>query len=77
MFYFMNVIIYNCYEINNYKYILNVIDTNSRYVKSRVLTNQILIYNIKVKTKKNFTLLNAIINIMGTIGYPQKLKYEN
>jgi hypothetical protein len=73
----MNVIIYNCFEINNYKYILNVINTNSRYVKSRVLTNQILICDAKAKTKKNFTLLDVIINIMGTIRYPQELKCDN
>jgi hypothetical protein len=77
MLYFMDVIIYNRYEINNYKYILNVIDTNSRYVESRALTNQILTHNAKAKTKKNFTLLDTIIDIMETMGYPQELKCDN
>ena len=71
--YFMDVMVYDRLKINNYRYILNVIDTNSRYAQSRALTNMVL----KMGSDKSYTLLDAIKDIFDEMGYPKELRCDN
>ena len=73
--YYMDVIVYNRFKIHGYQYILNVVDTNSRYVASRALTNM----KLKESTRGNkaFTLLDAVKEIMEEMGYPKELRCDN
>ena len=89
--YYMDVMVYNRFEMNNYKYILNVIDTNSRYASSRALTNMVLattpqlrrdgkkakkdVFGKEIKIK--YTLLDAIVEIFEEMGYPKELRCDN
>ena len=54
----MDVMVYNRFKIHGYQYILNCIDTNSRYVASTALTNM----KLKESTHggKVVTLLDAV-----------------
>lgn len=73
--YYMDVMVYNRFKIHGYQYILNVVDTNSRYVSSRALTNM----KLKESTRgdKAFTLMDAIKDIMKEMGYPKELRCDN
>ena len=71
--YFMDVMVYDRFKINNYRYILNVVDTNSRYAQSSALTNMVL----KMGSNKSFTLLDAIKDIFNEMGYPKELRCDN
>jgi hypothetical protein len=73
--YYMDVMIYNRFKINDYQYILNVVDTNSRYVSSRALTNM----KLKESTRGNkaFTLLDAIKDIMKEMGFLKTMCCDN
>ena len=67
--------VYNRFKIHGYQYILNCIDTNSRYVASRALTNM----KLKESTRggKAVTLLDAVKSIMEELGYPKELRCDN
>eukprot|EP01080_Neovahlkampfia_damariscottae_P006309 gene6309-gene9770 len=71
----MDVMVYNRFKIHGYQYILNCIDTNSRYVASRALTNM----KLKESTRggKTVTLLDAVKSIMEELGYPKELRCDN
>jgi hypothetical protein len=71
----MDVIVYNRYKIHGYEYILNVIDTNSRYVASRALTNMKL--KEESRGNKAVTLLDAVKDVMKELGYPKELRCDN
>jgi len=73
--YYMDVMVYNRFKIHGYQYILNVVDTNSRYVSSRALTNM----KLKESTRgnKDFTLMDAIEDIMKEMGYPKVMRCDN
>ena len=73
--YYMDVMVYNRFKIHEYQYVLNVIDTNSRYVASRALTNM----KLKESTRgnKKTTLMDAIEDIMNELGYPRELRCDN
>lgn len=64
--YQLDVLVYNRYEWNKYKYILNVIDVYSRYVMSIPLTNV-----------REETLLASIKKIFDKMGYPKNLNLDN
>eukprot|EP01080_Neovahlkampfia_damariscottae_P009110 gene9110-gene1231 len=71
----MDVMVYNRFKIHGYQYILNCVDTNSRYVASRALTNM----KLKESTRggKAETLLDAVESIMEEMGYPKELRCDN
>ena len=71
--YFMDAMVYNRFKINNYQYILNVIDTNSRYAQGRALTNMVLAVS-NSKSFSRYTLLDAIKEIFEEMGYPKELR---
>ena len=73
--YYMDVMVYNRFKIHGYQYILNCIDTNSRYVASRALTNMKL--KESTRGRKAVTLLDAIKSIMEELGYPKELRCDN
>eukprot|EP01080_Neovahlkampfia_damariscottae_P012798 gene12798-gene6684 len=71
----MDVVVYNRFKLNGYQYILNVVDTNSRYVASRALTNM----KLKESTRgaKAVTLMDAVEDIFKEMGYPKELRTDN
>lgn len=64
--YQLDIMVYNRFEFNKYKYILNVIDVYSRFVDSIALTNV-----------REDTLLDSIKKIFEKIGYPKNLNLDN
>lgn len=64
--YQLDIIVYDRYKINNYQYIMVVIDIYSRYMEARAMTNRRMETIIK-----NF---NDILNVMGV---PNKLECDN
>ena len=64
--YQMDIIIYDRYQINNYKYILCVIDIYSRYCSARPLTN-----------RESITILNTIKEIFKIMGKPKLISCDN
>lgn len=63
--YQMDIMIYDRYEINNYKYVLACIDVYSRYVQAIPLTNM-----------RETTLLAAIKELFGRMGAPDNLNCD-
>lgn len=64
--YQMDIIVYDRYTYNKYKYILVVIDVYSRYVQARPMTNR--------RLETIITNYNSIIKVMGA---PQKIQSDN
>lgn len=63
--YQMDIMVYDRYEINQYKYVLVVIDVYSRYVTAVALTNM-----------REETLLDKIRSIFTSMGTPQNLNCD-
>lgn len=64
--YEMDIIIYDRYEMNHYKYILVVIDIYSRYLSCRAMTN-----------RRMETIINNFQDIMKEIGEPREIHCDN
>jgi hypothetical protein len=64
--YQMDIIVYDRYTVNNYKYILCVIDVHSRYVSCRAMTN-----------RTNETILKNIKEIFDSMGVCKNLNADN
>lgn len=64
--YQMDIIVYDRYEYNHYKYILCVIDVYSRYVSARAMTNREL-----------KTIIANVKNIFTEMGEPKNLNCDN
>lgn len=64
--YQLDLIIYDRYEIDKYKYILGVIDTHSRYAQCRALTN-----------RENPTILSNLKDIFDVMGKPERINCDN
>ena len=64
--YQMDIIIYDRYEIHKYKYILCVIDVNSRFAQAVALT-----------TRANKTIVSKLKNMFDKIGYPKDINCDN
>ena len=63
--YQIDIMIYDRYKINNYKYILCVIDVYSRYAQCRALTN-----------RYNSTILENLIDIFKVMGKPENINCD-
>jgi len=64
--YQVDIIVYDRYEYNHYKYILCVIDVYSRYAAVRAMTNRELP-----------TIIEKFEDIMNEMGYPKNLNADN
>jgi hypothetical protein len=64
--YQIDIIIYDRYTINNYKYILCVVDVHSRYASCRAMTN-----------RTNETILKNIKDIFNEMGVPKNINADN
>lgn len=64
--YQMDIIVYDRYEMNHYKYILVVIDVYSRYMMARPLTN-----------RRFETIMDNIKTIFKTMGLPEEMNCDN
>jgi hypothetical protein len=64
--YQMDIMVYDRYEYNKYKYILVIVDIYSRYAEARAMTN-----------RENKTILNNMINIFKQIGKPKIISCDN
>jgi len=64
--YQIDILVYDRYEINRYKYILVVIDVNSRYVQARAMTN-----------RTNETILKNLENIFSVMKVPKNINCDN
>lgn len=64
--YQMDIMVYDRYAYHNYKYILVVIDVNSRYLDARAMTN-----------REMKTIINNFESIMQDMGYPEKIQADN
>jgi hypothetical protein len=62
----MDIIVYDRYEINHYKYILVCIDIYSRVLDARAMT-----------TRAMNTIMNNMENIFKNMGTPYELKCDN
>jgi hypothetical protein len=62
----IDIIVYDRFEFQKYKYILCIIDVYSRYACCKALTN-----------RRNETILNAIKNIFTEMGVPQSINSDN
>jgi len=64
--YQMDIIVYDRFMFNNYKYILCVIDVYSRYAQCRAMTNRRL-----------DTIIENMNDIFNKMGYPKNLNLDN
>jgi len=64
--YQMDIIVYSRYKMNNYQYILMVIDVYSRYLSARPMTN-----------RQNTTIMNNMKDIFNEMGIPEQLSCDN
>jgi hypothetical protein len=64
--YQMDIIVYNKFEYNKYKYILVVIDVYSRFAEVRCLTN-----------RENPNIIKNTLSIFDSMGYPFRLQSDN
>jgi len=64
--YQIDIMVYDRYEYNNYKYILCVIDVYSRYASARALTNRGMT-----------TIMNNIKDIFNEMGTPNNINCDN
>ena len=64
--YQIDIIVYDRFEFQKYKYILCIIDVYSRYACCRAMTN-----------RRNETILNAIKSIFSEMGVPQAINSDN
>lgn len=64
--YQMDIMIYDRYEYNKYKYILVIIDIHSRYAEARAMTN-----------RNNTTIMDNIKSIFNTMGKPKIIACDN
>ena len=64
--YQIDIMVYDRYTFNKYKYILNVIDIYSRYAESRAMTNREL-----------KTIIKNYIDIIKNMGPPYELQADN
>jgi len=64
--YQIDIIIYDRYEFNNYKYILCVIDVYSRYIEVRPMTN---------RTNENIN--KCMFEIFESMGLPYRIQCDN
>ena len=64
--YQLDIIIYDRYEFNKFKYILCIIDVYSRFVQAAALTN-----------RKIETIMAAIEKIFKVMGYPTNINCDN
>lgn len=64
--YQMDILIYDRYELHNYKYILVIIDVYSRYMMAVPLTN-----------RKNSTIMDKIKQIFEKMGLPEEINCDN
>lgn len=64
--YQMDIIVYDRYTINNYKYILCVVDVYSRYASTRAMTN-----------RENSTILKNMKEIFKEMGKPENINCDN
>ena len=62
----IDIIIYDRYEIHRYKYILCVIDVNSRFAQCRAMTN-----------RENDTILKELKDIFEVMGIPKNVNSDN
>lgn len=62
----MDIMIYDRYEIDRYKYILCVIDVHSRYTQCRPLTN-----------RENDTIIENLEDIFDKMGVPKNINSDN
>lgn len=71
--YYMDVMVVNRFNNPNYKYILNVVDTHSRYVMSKALTR----VTVNQEKYKDAKLFDAVKNIFEDMGTPRVLFCDN
>lgn len=64
--YQIDIIIYDRYEINKYKYILCVIDVYSRYAQVKPMT-----------TRKNNIIIDNLLEIFKDMGLPYRIQCDN
>jgi hypothetical protein len=64
--YQMDILVYDRYEFNHYKYILVIIDVYSRYVSARAMT-----------TRKSETIMTNIKDIFKEMGIPKNMNCDN
>lgn len=64
--YQMDILIQDKYKIDNYKYILCVVDTYSRYAQCRVMTN-----------RENSTIVEKLKDIFEVMGRPERMNCDN
>lgn len=62
----MDIMIYDRYEFNKYKYILNIVDVYSRYAFSFALTN-----------REINNMINKLQTLFDKIGYPKNINCDN
>jgi hypothetical protein len=64
--YQMDIMIYDRYEFNKYKYIFVVVDIHSRYAEARAMTN-----------RRNETIMTNLKDIIQSMGKPKKISCDN
>lgn len=64
--YQIDIIVYDRYEINNYKYILCVVDVHSRYASCRAMTS-----------RDNSVILAYLKDIFSKMGIPKNINCDN
>ena len=64
--YQIDLLIYDRYEYNKYKYILVCVDIHSRYCEARPMTN-----------RRNSTIMDKLKSIINDMGKPKKISCDN
>ena len=62
----VDIMVYDRFELNKYKYILCVVDVHSRFAQTRALTN-----------RENRTILNTLEKIFSVMGTPKNINADN